>query len=204
MRRGSAAKPKAARPKRCDPRKGGCGQMFTPVRPMQAACCQLCALNFVSHAKARAAALAAKEERKADKVKLDGMKRLGELRSEAQAVFNRYIRLRDVGMPCICCGKPLGEERFGGAYDAGHYLSRGSHPNLAFDEVNVNAQRKSCNRPGGTTAAQFRLGMIERYGLEAVERLEADKEPRRYRHDDYREIKRVYAAKARELLREGG
>lgn len=178
--------------------------MFTPVRPMQAACCQLCALNFVSHAKAKAAALAAKEERKADRAKLDSMKRLGELRSEAQAVFNRYIRLRDAGMPCICCGKPLGDARFGGAYDAGHYLSRGSHPNLAFDEVNVNAQRKSCNRPGGTTAAQFRLGMIARYGLEAVERLEADQAPRQYRHDDYREIKRVYAQKARELLKERG
>lgn len=127
------------------------------------------------------------------------MKKLGELRKEAQDAFNRYIRLRDQNRPCICCGEPLGDPRYGGAYDAGHFLSRGSHPNLAFDERNVNAQRKGCNRPGGTTSAKFRAGMVARYGLAAVEALEADQTLRQYRHEDYREIKATYRAKAREL-----
>jgi len=160
-----------------------------------------CALASVAQANAKKAARAAVDDRKATRAKLDKMKSLGELRTEAQAAFNKYVRLRDQHKPCICCGQPLGDPRFGGAYDAGHYLSRGSHPNLAFDERNVNAQRKGCNRPGGTTAAQFRLGMIARYGLPAVEALEADQTPRQYRHDDYRQIKATYRAKARELER---
>ena len=78
-------------------------------------------------------------------------------------------------------------------------MSRGSHPNLAFDEGNAHAQRKNCNRPGGTTAAAFRLGMIVRFGLAEVERLEADTTPRRYRADDYRSIKVEYRRKLKLL-----
>lgn len=191
-----------AREKLCDAKKAGCGFKFVPSRPMQVMCSPECAIRHSGWLSVKKAEKALKEDRKATREKLDAMKRLGVLRKEAQDVFNRYIRLRDASKPCICCGMPLGEQRHGGAFDAGHYLSRGSHPNLAFDEMNVNAQRKGCNRPGGTTAAAFRLGMIARYGLAAVEALEADKEPRRFRHDDYREIKATYRAKALALEKE--
>lgn len=149
-------------------------------------------------AKSRAKKMALERaiERKKDRERKEAIKSIGELRAEAQAAINKYRRLSDIkaGHNCICCGKPFEPDRPGGSVDAGHYLSRGSHPNLAFVEMNINAQRKSCNRPGGTTAAQFRLGMIERYGLEAVEALERDKEPRRYREDDYRRIRDHYKA----------
>lgn len=154
-------------------------------------------------AKSRAKKMALERaiEKKQDKVKREGMKSLSELRKEAQTAINRYRRMADIkaGYNCICCGKPFEQDRPGGSVDAGHYLSRGSHPNLAFVEMNINAQRKSCNRPGGTTAAQFRLGMIERYGLKAVEDLEADKTPRRYRAEEYREIRDRYREKVKRL-----
>jgi hypothetical protein len=190
------------KPRKCDARKGGCGETFKPTRQMQVMCGGACALSHVAWLNAKKAEKAAKDDRKATREKLDGMKKLGELRAEAQQAFNRYIRLRDQGKPCICCGEPLGDPRYGGAFDAGHFLSRGAHPNLAFDERNVNAQRKGCNRPGGTTKAKFTAGMIARYGAAVVDELEADQTPCQYRHDDYRQIKATYRAKARELEKE--
>lgn len=186
----------------------GCRVKFAPQRPFQCWCSPECGLiisRFKLEKKARedakAEKLARAAERKADRAKKEQFKRLNDLRAEAQDQFNRYIRYRDHGKPCIDCGQSLGDQRHGGSYDAGHYLSRGSAPHLAFDERNVHAQRKNCNRPGGTTRDKFRAGLIARIGLEAVEALEADQEPRRFRHDDYRQIRDTYRAKANELQR---
>lgn len=156
--------------------------------------------------KERNAANKAKREavadRKATKQALEKHKRRGDLLAEAQTAFNRFIRLRDAGQNCICCGKPFEPQRPGGSVDAGHYLSRGSAPHLRFDERNVHAQRKNCNRPGGTTREAFRAGMIKRIGLAEVEALECDQSLKKYTDDDLRAIKSTYTAKARAIEKE--
>lgn len=169
-----------------------CKALFTPARPLQVACGLACAMEL--GARARAAA-----ERKADQARREKLRTTKEWRAEAQKAFNAFIRQRDAGRPCICCGQPMEPDKPGGAVDAGHYLSVGSAPNLRFDERNVHAQRKNCNRPGGTTRAAFRAGMIDRIGLAAVEALEADQAPRHYSADDLREIRDTYRRRAREL-----
>ena len=83
--------------------------------------------------------------------------------------------------------------------DAGHYMSRGSSCQLRFDEANVHGQRKNCNRPGGTTRAAFRAGMIARVGLAEVERLERDDGVHKWTHDELRAIRDEYRAKVKEL-----
>jgi hypothetical protein len=177
---------KVPRAKKCK----GCGVLFTPARPMQRACNHICALDVAREVNAAA-------ERKRDQAKREQLRTAKEWKPIAQAAFNRYIRLRDAGRPCICCDKPMEPGRPGGAVDAGHYLS--SAPNLRFDERNVHAQRKSCNRPGGTTRAAFRAGMIRRIGLAAVEALEADQAPKHYTADDLKTIRDTYRRRAREL-----
>lgn len=171
-----------------------CGNDFAPQRPMQAVCGPRCALRKVKAAKAA--------EKAQTRARREAMMTHGDWVELAQAQFNRYIRLRDAGKPCICCGKPMEPPRPGGSVDAGHYRSRGSAPHLRFDEVNTNAQRKSCNRPGGTTAASFRAGMIKRYGLAVVEALEADQTPRKYTIPDLIEIRDTYRRKANALAAE--
>ena len=166
---------------------------------MQRVCSLDCALSIASLAKAKRERKAVADDKKATREKLDAMKSKGRLVAEAQVAFNRYIRLRDAGLPCICCGQPMGDGVPGGAVDAGHYRSRGSAPHLRFDENNVHAQRKQCNRYGSGNAVGYRLGLIERIGLEAVEALEADNTPRKYTSDDLRGIKADYTRKAREL-----
>lgn len=176
-----------------------CRTEFVPTKPMQSVCGLSCALSLASTAKAKRERTQASQERKETKAKLEKLKTRGEWIADAQAAFNRYIRLRDAGKPCICCGLPMGPNVPGGAVDAGHYRSRGSAPHLRFSESNVHAQRKQCNRYGSGNVVGYRLGLIERIGLVAVEALEADNTPRKYSADDLRAIKATYQAKRLEL-----
>ena len=147
-------------------------------------------------------AKAVRAEKRQDREKREAGKSIRKLIAEAQTAFNAFIRTRDAKQPCICCGKPFEPQRPGGSMDAGHYMSRGSSCQLRFDEANVHGQRKNCNRPGGTTRASFRAGMIARVGLAEVERLERDDGVHKWTHDELRAIRDQYKAKAKVLKRE--
>ena len=189
--------------KKCSSRRGGCGGWYRPFRPMQKACGPQCASSMVEHRKEFERQKAAADDKRKTRAQLEALKTLGELRAEAQTEFNRYIRARDkaAGYGCICCGAPLdwNSTKPGGAVDAGHFVSRGSAPELAFDERNVNAQRKGCNRPGGAKRDDFRAGMVGRWGQSVVSELEGPTTRAGLRHDDYRAIKSTNRAKARGL-----
>lgn len=116
---------------------------------------------------------------------------------EAQAAFNRYIRARDRGKPCICCGRSQGDIKHGGAVDAGHYRSRGSAPGLKFNLFNCHSQLAYCNRYLSGNAVGYRAGLIERIGLERVERLERDNSPRRFDAEYLDRVKRVFTKRAK-------
>ena len=176
-----------------------CGKQFHPRNTMEAVCSPKCALEWIrtkdgeKHVEKAKSAATRKQKQDA--------KTLPELKKEAQAAFNRFIRARDAGKPCICCGKPLELGAIGGGYDCGHYRSVGSAPHLRFDERNAHGQRKQCNRWGAGRAVDYRIGLIARIGLEAVEALESDQAPRKYSREDLIEIAKTYRAKARELER---
>jgi hypothetical protein len=190
------------RPKRC--RNPECKTQFLPARPLQVVCSWACGLAFSQHLREKDCAKQARQERAADRVKREKMKRLPELIAETQRTFNAYIRLRDAGRPCICCGQQLvaGVPSVGGGYDAGHYRSVGSASHLRFDERNVHAQRKACNRYGAGRAVDYRIGLVHRIGLSAVESLEASNVSHKWTRDELRQIKSTYAAKLRALKAE--
>ncbi len=146
---------------------------------------------------------ARKKKEKADlanlKVRKEAIKTVQELKAEAQVAFNAFIRQRDIGQNCICCNKPFEPNKIGGSIDAGHYLGRGMAPHLRFEENNCHAQRKNCNRPGGTTRAAFRAGMEARIGLEALEALESNQTIVKWNADMLRGIRDKYRAKLKEL-----
>ncbi len=172
-----------------------CKSQFTPARPMQVVCSPVCAAKKVKTDKAA--------EKAQTKARKEAIKTIGELIEEAQIAFNAFIRVRDAGRPCICCGKPMERDVLGNPeVNAGHWRSRGAAGHLRFDEANCHAQRVSCNRPGGAQAGQFREGMIARVGLAEVERLEADNEPIKWDRDTLRQFKVIYRAKTRALKKE--
>lgn len=146
--------------------------------------------------------IAAKEDRKVIKAKLESMKKIGQLTKEAQREFNAFIRWRDrlAGFLCISSGRPL--DWNGNKVDAGHYRGTGTAPHLRFDERNCHAQSKHDNRFRGGNAVDYRIGLIQRIGLEAVEALEADQTPRKYTKDQLREIRDTYREKANQLKKQ--
>jgi hypothetical protein len=160
---------------------------------MQQVCGPLCAARKVK--KDRAAAKVALKARKA------ALKRIPDLIKEAQIEFNAYIRLRDREKPCICCGEPLsaGSGSAGGDFDCGHYRSVGSASHLRFDERNAHGQRKRCNRYGAGRAVDYRIGLIGRLGLAAVEELESSNTPHKWRRDELIAIRETYRLKRKEL-----
>lgn len=183
------------KPKKCK----ACGQLFQPARAMQKACSPACAIELNKAVRERAYKTAQAKARREDRQKRERLKTRSEWMKEAQKAFNAYIRARDTGKPCICCGLPLASGDVGGQFDAGHYRSTGSAPHLRFVEDNCHGQRKQCNRYGAGRAVDYRIGLIARIGLERVEALEADQEPRHYTIDDLKAIKAEYMRKAKEV-----
>ncbi len=179
-----------------------CGRAFQPQRMGQKVCSPVCALDIARAKREQEETRKRSEARKRDRETRDRLKRRSEWMEDAQREFNRYIRLRDAGKPCICCGLPLGTGEVGGDYDCGHYRSVGSAPHLRFDERNAHAQRKQCNRYGAGRAVDYRNGLIARMGREFVEALESDQHPRRHSIEDLKEIIRTYRAKCKELEKE--
>lgn len=184
-----------------------CSEKYTPTKPMQSACSVACAIELGKKARAKSEAVKARQaktekkaERARDRAKKEAMKTIPQLVKEAQIAFNSFIRARDADKPCICCGLPLGTGEVGGAFDCGHYRSTGSASHLRFDERNAHAQRKICNRWGAGRAVDYRLGLISRIGLEAVESLESDNKPRKWAREELMEIKIAYKEKEKKLL----
>lgn len=134
--------------------------------------------------------------KKDTKRQLDKLKTKSMWLKEAQAVFNKYIRLRDFDDPCICC-----DRHHPGQYHAGHYLSVGARPHLRFDERNVHKQASYCNNHKSGNQAEYRKRLIRKIGEESVLALESDNEPKRYTIDDIKLIIAEYKGKVADLER---
>lgn len=193
------ASPEAAekvfRPRCCQARLGGCGEMFIPRRQFQKACAPACAHRMIDRRKA-------KDDRRQTRAQLEALKTVPKLKQEAQREVNRFVRARDrlAGHGCICCGQPLTwQSGRGGAVDAGHYRSTGSADHLRFDLDNIHAQRADCNRYRAGRAVDYRLGLIARIGLARVEALESNNIPVKWTRDGLRQIRDEYRRKANEL-----
>ena len=160
-----------------------CKVKFTPTRPLQSVCSPHCAYT---HAKAVRVKTERKETREA-KVRL---KSKSEWLKKAQTVFNQYIRLRDKDLPCISC------QRFHtGQYHAGHYLTTGAHPELRFDELNVHKQCSACNNYLSGNIVEYRINLISKIGIDAVNYLEGKHEPKHYTIEDIKTLKLIYKDK---------
>lgn len=143
-----------------------------------------------------------KKQREQDRKKRESLKTRSDYIKEAQIAVNAYVRKRDKGKPCISCNSLLADSAVGGGFDAGHFRSRGSSPHLRFDaERNIHGQCKRCNRYLSGNAADYRSGLIRRIGLELVQALEADNEPRHWSIDDIKAIRDEYRNKLKELKR---
>lgn len=190
----------------------GCGEKFTPTVSSAQMTCRTpkCALGYVEQQKEE------KEKKRKRKITQDRRQYEEENKSvkkrtaEVQIHVNLYVRMRDFFKPCISCGKSREqiekEQGFktGGAWDAGHYISRGHAPQLRFNLKNIHKQCKSCNGGSGrfstqekTTSAKYRANLVKRVGVEAVEFLENDETLRKFDREYCDRAKAIFRKKAR-------
>ena len=177
-----------------DPETGvRCNTRFTPDRPFVKWCSPVCGVHLAAEIKAKKAAREAREARKTLREAKVKAKTRGDWTREAQAAFNRFIRLRDEGKPCVSCGS------FTGKKNAGHYRSVGSAPELRFEEANCHLQCEKCNSYLSGNLINYRIELIKRIGQAAVDWLEGKHEPKKYTIQDLQEIKAIYKKKAKEI-----
>ncbi len=138
-------------------------------------------------------------ETKADKVHAVKKKELKDndkpLREKAaQAAFNAFVRFRDNSSSCISCGR-----HHTGQYHAGHYRSRGAHPELRFEELNCHKQCAPCNNYLSGNISNYRPALIEKIGQDKVDWIEGPHEPKKYTCAELKEIELLYKSKLKEL-----
>lgn len=129
------------------------------------------------------------------------LKSVNDYAAEAQAAVNLYIRLRDYNKPCISCGcskvSVFGGYRGAGGWDAGHYRSRGAAAHLRFNLLNIHKQCVKCNRDRSGNVVDYRIRLIERIGITAVESIESNNKQRKFTIEYLERIKRIFNRRAR-------
>ena len=168
--------------------------MFEPRNSMQIAATPECAIRVASTKKARDIKQSEKIARKVISERKNAIKSLSQWKREAQVVVNQYVRIRDQDLPCISCGR-----QHQGQWHAGHYLSRGAHPELALDERNIHKQCQPCNTHLSGNQINYRKGLIERCGIDLVDWLEGPHEPKKYTVTDLQIIIAEYKAKIKAI-----
>ncbi len=138
-------------------------------------------------------------EKKADKVHAVKKRKMKDndksLREKgAQSAFNAWVRFRDNLLPCISCNR-----HHTGQYHAGHYRSRGAHPELRFEELNCHKQCAPCNNHLSGNISNYRPALIERIGQDKVDWIEGPHKPKKYTCAELKEIELLYKRKLKEL-----
>lgn len=161
---------------------------------LKAFCCYECLRQYIDSERGQKAVQSVK--RKDIKERKEKLKTAGDYTKEAQAAFNRFVRIRDAHKPCISSGRPLEQNAIGGGYDAGHYRSTGAASHLRFNLFNCHGQSKHDNRYLSGNVAEYRIRLIKRIGLERVERLEADNAPRKFTVEYLKRVKSIFTRRA--------
>lgn len=122
------------------------------------------------------------------------LKTLGEWEKDARDHFQAWIRYRDGNRNCISCGSPTSSPY----WDAGHYFKAEIFSGLIFDESNCHKQCRKCNYYRDGNEAEYRIGLVARYGSEYVKNLEEKANSNRfkkYTREEYESIKNHYKQK---------
>lgn len=173
-----------------------CKQKFRPERQMQQVCSYECAIthtNELQHKKKQEVSKTINKEKKEHRANDRVI-----LKQLAQKLVNQYARMRDErerGLVCCTCG-----HRDSGQFDGGHFLPTSGYSAIRYNTNQIHLQCKRCNRFNGGMPKEYRLFMINRYGLEYVENLEATKTKTvLYPTEYYQKLIRVVRKKIRRL-----
>lgn len=185
-----------------------CKEWFIPKYQNQYWCNEICgtkiALERRSKDREKAERAAEKKRRREvqqqkDKLKIRrlALKPRSYWIKQAQQAVNAYIRERDRDMPCISCGAVTSAQ-----WDAGHYRTTAAAPQLRFDERNIHRQCVVCNQHKSGNLVPYRVELIRRIGIDAVDSIESNHNRRRWTVEECQSIKAEYVKKLK-VLRNG-
>lgn len=170
------------------PRCKNCKDKFEPIRFLHKYCLKdECIRAFVAETK--------EKMWKQTKTRMkEDLKTTQDWLKEAQTIFNKYIRLRDMGLLCISCNTIPKKK------NAGHYFSSGGHSNVRFDEDNVHLQCEHCNTYLSGNLLNYQIGIEKRIGAEKLIELQGKAHlEKRWTVDELKEIIKEYKTKVRQL-----
>jgi hypothetical protein len=128
------------------------------------------------------------------KAKLDLMT-LSDYLKLTQQVFNKWINIRDKGLPCISCDKPIT-----GRVNASHFWNANNHYNVRFNEDNVHSSCITCNQFLSGNLLEYRTRLISKIGEQRFNILEAEaRKTRKFTKEELREIMAIYKKKCKDL-----
>jgi len=176
-----------------------CRQSYQPKRPLQPNVCNEydCMVKFAVAHNEKQREKNAKADRRETKAKLEAIKPRSKWLAEVQAVFNKFVRMRDDKEPCISCGR-----HHEGQWHAGHYKSVGSCPELRFNELNCHRQCSACNNYLSGNIINYRVNLLAKIGHKNLTWLEGPHEPKHYSIDDLKQLKAHYQQECKRLIKE--
>ncbi|MGV8864078.1 MAG: recombination protein NinG [Pseudomonas sp.] len=185
---------KQPKPKTC--KNPDCRASFVPQRLGQAVCNYTCGLAIKEVNQEKARKSLAQVGRADIKVRKEALKSRGDHAKEAQAVINRYVRLRDAHLGCISCDKPA---TWRGQWHCSHFRSVGAAAHLRFNLWNMNKSCSQCNAHLSGNIMVYRPRLVEKIGAEKVEWLECNQDLVRHEIPYLKRLKAVFTKKAKRL-----
>ena len=165
-----------------------CREEFIRVKPMQKCCDVDCAIAWAKNEQVKrdCAPYAKSKPRKVVHDKGWWMKK-------AVTVYNRWIvKVRDANEPCISSGRLTAVQ-----WQCGHYMPS-THSAIRFDEDNTHKQSSEDNLYRSGNLTEYRIRLIDKIGLERVERLEGPHDQIKYSIDDLKSIHATYSQRLKD------
>jgi len=176
-----------------------CKNSFTPYKTTDVVCSVRCAIVLAKVKVEKDNKKAANDSLKLLKERFkDKHKKLSEYESEAKKAFQKWVRMRDDGLPCISCGTLISKP----FWDGGHFKKAELFSGVIFNEDNCHRQCRKCNYFMNGNELAYRERLVIRIGNERVEALELlanETRTHKYTREDYVRIKKDYEDRIKKL-----
>jgi len=170
-----------------------CKELFSPTRELSPTCNKYeCLVTYAANHLNKSIKEKAKQSNKEKKE--FNLSDKTWLKNEAQKQFSKFIRLRDAAIPCISCDTTNNIQ-----YHASHFKPAGGYSYLRFDENNVHKACVRCNSTLAGNLVPYRVALIEKVGIEEVERLEQPNQQKSWSIEELTQIIKTYRKKIKEF-----
>lgn len=178
-----------------------CKKRFEPKNGNQVVCSIECARDKAKSDREKKDKEEIKHEKretaKKKREQINKLKTYTQKLNDAKAIFQKWVRHRDGGLPCISCGATTSNP----CWDGGHYKKAELFRGVIFHEDNCSRQCRKCNFYNDGNESLYREGLIKKIGEYRVKELEQlAEQTKRYKYSDD-ELK-MLTEKYKSLLKE--